>query len=413
MARSHKSNVLKTKIRSIGTARIIIWTVLGLVGAWFAAALAISGITRVKAPQAALAVMPNESTALASRADQLFFANPTSPPSEVELLALQALKGQAVNAKAMRVLGYYMDAKGDTRRAEKLLRMAAKLSRREPGAQLWLIEASARKGDVAQTLFHYDIALRTKPDTQTILFPRLVSAIEDREIRSALKKYIRAENGWAPDFLLFANANSKNLPVLVDLVIETDGLIDSERAKRQELQLLNRLISESYYADARRLFMHIRGAKPARMTNASFDVSDRDASFGPMGWQVLEDSDAGGGFIGKTNNSQIAFSLFANSSTTRPVASKLLYLKPGGYILSVRLANLDRGEGGFLRWQLRCPALEGGPVWTIDSINLSLRAELMVPANCPVQFLDLIASGGDGQTGLEATIASVAVSRAN
>jgi tetratricopeptide (TPR) repeat protein len=413
MARPKKSNTLLASLRSVGIARILILVVLGFVGAWFAAALAISGVARIKAPQAAILAVPNESTALAARADQIFFANPKSPPRAVELLARRAIENQPINAKALRILGYVADAKGDTATAEKYVRMAAKLSRREPGAQLWLIEASARKGDVAQTLVHYDIALRTKPDTQTILFPRLVNAIEDREIRTALEPYIRTQNGWAQQFLYFANANSKNLPALVDLIVETGGLVDEESAKSQELGLLGRLVSESYFADARRLYLQMPGAKPSRLASAAFDNSDRDARFGPMGWQLLEDPDAGGGFLGKTNDSQAMLSIYANSATTRPVATKLLYLKPGKYLFSARLANLDRGDGGFLRWQLRCPAIGGSPVWTIDSINASLRAELLVPTNCPEQFLDLIASGGKGQTGLEATIASVSLAPAN
>lgn len=410
MARSKKSNAFLSGIRSIGIGRIIILAAIGLVGAWFAAALAISGVARVKAPQTALTAIPSESTALASRADQLIFANPKNPPREAELLARKALENQAINAKALRVLGYVADAKGDTEAAEKYVRMAAKLSRREPGAQLWLIEASARKGDIAQTLIHYDIALRTKPDTQTILFPRLVNAIEDREIRTALKPYIRAENGWAAGFLYFANANSKNLPAMVDLIVEAGGMVDSQNAKSQELGLLSRLVAESFFADARRLYLQMPGAKPARLTSAAFDSSDRDSQFGPMGWQLLDDPDAGGGFSGKAGDRQTMLSIFANSATTRPVATKLLYLKPGNYLFSARLANLDRGDGGFLRWQLRCPAMPAAPIWTIDSINASLRAEVSVPANCPVQFLDLIASGGKGQTGLEATVASVSVS---
>lgn len=413
MARPKKTDSVLAAVRTAGIVRILILSIIGLVGAWFAAALAISGIARVKAPQAALMAMPNESAALASRADQIFFANPKNPPRAVEALARQALENQAINAKALRILGYIADAKGDTIRAGQYVHMAARLSRREPGAQLWLIEAAARKGDVAQTLIHYDIALRTKPDTQTILFPRLLNAIEDRAIRTALKPYIRAKNGWAASFLPFAIGNSKNLPILVDLIVETGGLVDAESAKNQELGLLSRLVAENHFADARRLFLQMPGAKPTRMASAAFDASDRDARFGPMGWQLIDDPDAGGGFTGKAGEQQTMLSLFANSATTRPVATKLLYLKPGNYLFAARLAHLDRGEGGFLRWQLRCPVAGGEPVWTIDSINASLRAAFAVPANCPVQFLDLVASGGKGQTGLEATIASASITRTN
>lgn len=409
MARAPKGAKIVLRLREIGLIRIALFSLAGIVGAWFALMLAVSGVTRIKAPQSALAFMPNESTALASRADQLFFLNPKNPPRAVRNMALRALKEQAIHAKSLRILGYASDARGDSAQAERLVRMAARLSRREPGAQLWLIEASARDGDVAQTLIHYDIALRTKPDTSTILFPRLLSAIDDKDIRTALQPYIRAQDNWALAFLNHANVNSKNLPALVDLIIETGGLADKESAKSQELDLLSRLVSESFFEDARRIYLHMLGAKPARLSSPAFDESDRDARFGPMGWRMIDDPDAGGGFTGSTGERQISLSIFANSATTRPVANKLLYLKPGKYLFTARLSNLDRGDGGFLRWQLRCPAFAAAPIWTIDSINKTLRATFSIPANCSVQFLDLIASGGKGQTGLEATVASVTI----
>ena len=409
MTGTSKGYVIMARLRNIGFVRIACCTLVGLVGAWFAMALAISGVTRIKAPQAALAFNSGDSTALASQADQLFFASPTNPPPEAAKLALKALEEQAINAKALRVLGYAADARGDSAEAERYMRMAVRLSRREPGAQLWLIESSARSGDVNQTLVHYDIALRTRPDTQTVLFPRLLSAIEDQNIRTALKPYIRANNGWAAGFLLFANSNSKNLPTLVDLVIETGGLANSETARRQKLELLSRLVAENFFNEARRLYLQMPGAKPGHLTNASFDTSDQDARFGPMGWQLIGDADAGGGFSSKAGKRQTSLSIFANSATTRPVASKLLYLKPGSYLFSARLSNLDHGDGGFLRWQLRCPAIPVAPIWTIDSIHASPQASFAIPANCPVQFLDLIASGGKGQAGLKATVASVTI----
>jgi hypothetical protein len=414
MARPKKANPVLVALRSVGVGRIITFSVLGLVGAWYATTLALSGVTRIKAPQSALTFVPSDSTALAARADLLFFANPERPPAAVRTLSLAALHEQAINPRAVRLLGYYADVQGDRAAAEKFIRTAQRLSRRDAATQLWLIEAEARENDTKQALVHYDIALRTKPDTQTILFPRLLNAIEDQEIRTALKPYIRAKNGWGGNFLFFANANSKNLPVLADLVVETGGLVDRESAKSQELGLLGRLVGEKYFADARRLFLQMPGAKPARMTSAAFDPSDRDSRFGTMGWQLIDDPDAGGGFTGKAGDKQVKLSLFANSGTTRPVATKLLYLRPGSYLFSARLANLDRGEGGFLRWQLRCPSdASGAPLWTIDSINASLRATFAVPANCPVQFLDLIASGGKGQTGLEATVAAVSLVRSD
>jgi tetratricopeptide (TPR) repeat protein len=410
MARSKKPSPTEGAARKIGIWRMVILAAFGLVGALGAFALAVSGVTRVKNPAAALALMPNEGTALATRADQLFFANPQKPPREARAMAAAALRQQAINPKALRLLGYYSDLQGDNAKASQYVLMAQKLSRREAGAQLWLIEAEAREGDAPQALVHYDIALRTKPDIQAILFPRLLSAIEDPAIRAELKPYIRAKDGWGGNFLFFANANSKNLPVLVDLIAETGGLADQEDAKNQALGLLQRLVNEQYFADARRLYLRMPGAKPARMTSAAFDRSDRDSSFGPMGWQMIDDPDAGGGFTGKNDDGPAMLSVFANSATTRPVASRLLYLKPGNYNFASQLASIDRGDGGFLRWQLRCLSDKGGPtIWTLDSINMTTKARLAIPDSCTVQLLSLIVSGGRGQTGLEATVSRVSI----
>jgi tetratricopeptide (TPR) repeat protein len=410
MANPKKRRLIASSVGKRGMIRIGLLSALGLAGAWFAFALAISGVTRIKNPQVALTFMPNESTALAARADQLYFASPEKPPKAAKTLAVAALRQQAINAKALRLLGYVADGQGDTAKAEALVRAAAALSRREVGAQLWLIEANARKDDTKQALFHYDIALRTKTDAQTLLFPRLLAAIEDREIRTGLKPYIRANRGWPANFIYYAIVNSKNLPVLVDLLVESGGLADQKIANSHELHLLARLVAEKYFADARRLYLQMDNAPAARLTSANFASSDRDARFGPMGWQMLEDPDAGGGFTGKSNERKISLSVFANPATTRPVASKLLYIRPGYYIFSSKLTSLDRGDGGFLRWLLRCPSEKTGKaVLTVDTISITVRQQFAIPADCPVQALDLVVSGGKGQTGLEAIIADVSI----
>jgi tetratricopeptide (TPR) repeat protein len=410
MAKPKMRAQLIKSISEVGLLRIGVLSLLGIAGAWFAFALAISGVTRSKSPSVALTFMPGESAALAARADQIFFASPDKPPKAARQLALSALRQQALNAKALRLLGYYADADGDRAKADALVRQAASLSRREAGAQLWLIEANAREGDTEKTLVHYDIVLRTKPDTQTLLFPRLLAAIEDQDIRTALKPYIRADRGWATGFFFYASGASKNLPALVDLVLESGGLPDKENAHSHEVDLLSRLVVGQYFADARRLYLQMDAAKASRLTSAAFDPSDRNGRFGPMGWQMLEDPDAGGGFSGAADEQRIAMAVFANSATTRRVATKLLYLPSGNYSFSTTLASIDRGDGGFLSWQLRCPAGETGRLlWTINSINATTRGAFAVPADCPVQALDLIVSGGKGQTGLEATVSGVSI----
>ncbi len=390
--------------------KIAVLSIIGLVASYYALAIAVSGITRSKMPETALQFLPSDSVALAARADRLFFAKPDNPPSDVRNLAVAALRNQAINPKALRLLGFFADAQGEDALAERYIRMASRLSRRDAPAQLWLIEASARRNDTRQTLAHYDVVLRTKPDNQAVLFPRLLSALDNREVRRELTPYIRSGTGWTDTFLFYADANSKDLPALVNLVVESKGLPKRKRAAMQYRELLNRLVTEQYFADARRLFLQMPGAIPSRLTEVRFDASDRDGRFGAMGWEIIDDPEAGGGFSGSTKDNIVSLAVFANPATTRPVARKLLYLKPGSYRFATRVASMERGEGGYLRWQLRCPIDEqGSPVWTLESSSRAASGNFTVSGNCPVQFLELILSGGQGQTGVEITIASVSV----
>lgn len=376
-------------------------------------ALAVSGIARSKAPATALRFIPFEATALASRADELFFANPTRPPEASFRLATKALEEQAINPKALRLLGYRADLRGDQSEADRLMQMSQRLSRRDAGAQLWLIEASARSGDIRKTLEHYDTALTTKPETSALLFPRLLGALDDPDVRGVIAPRLRKPKDWTTNFLEFSIASASDLTSIVRLIHQIGGVPVSPAQQKQQLLLLNRLVAANRFEDARTILRTMTKTADTQITDAGFKKSDLSGRLGVMGWQLYDDPSGGASFWESASGKAIELNVFANSATTKGVAGRLLYLKPGQYVFQARITSFDRGDGGFLRWQMRCPAAGGQVVWTSDSISASSRSTFSIPSNCAVQFLDLIASGGTGQTGLEATIDSVSISPIN
>jgi len=72
----------------------------------------------------------------------------------------------------------------------------------------------------------------------------------------------------------------------------------------------------------------------------------------------------------------------------------------------------DGGDVGVLL----CHGFPGAPgsmrPWADHLLQGSSRLSFVVPADCPVQFLDLLASGGEGQNGLDATVTQLALARA-
>jgi hypothetical protein len=405
VARNSKSKDSFSLFARIGVARLIMATMLALVGGWFAFTLAVAGATRIKNPQAALTFIPSDSTALAARADQLLLANPTKPPKAIGTLARNALLDQAINAKALRQLGYMAEARGNRAHAFKLVNMSEKLSRRDSYAQLWLIEYYAQANDTVKTLRHYDIALTAKPDVSALLYPRLNRAIEDPDIRAALFPYLKSERSWMSSFVGHAIASEADPAGIVALIVEANGLPKGEVSRAQELALLSKLASQKRFVEVRQIYAIIPGNKKELLTSPAFTNSDRDGKFGVMGWVIADDPNAGGGFIGKKVSGAPVLSLFTNPATTRVVASRLLFLSPGNYQFSTKLSRLERGDGGYLQFQLRC--LDGDvttPAWVMDVTSKSARGPVLVPTNCGAQSIDIVASGGQGQLGLEGIV---------
>ncbi len=187
-------------------------------------------------------------------------------------------------------------------------------------------------------------------------------------------------------------------------------MADAKAAQTQSLDLLHRLAAEQNFAQARRLYSTMAGAKPDLLVTTSIGIANRDGRFGPMDWQLTNDSDAGSGFAKKAGSDAAVLSVFANAATTRTVASKLLYLEPGSYRFAATLSKLSGGDGGFLSWRLRCPADDSSTTaWTINTAGSSTQTDFTINAACSVQILDLTVSGGKGRSALEATVETVAI----
>jgi hypothetical protein len=403
MARAKKVNPVLAALKRLGPIKVLLLSLVGLVGAGMALILAISGIARLGSPSVALAMLPNDGVALGAQADILIQGKPTNPPREVLALAMAALRNQAINPRAVRVLGFYTEVTGEFADAERLVRMAERLSRRESQGQMWLVEASARRNDTRQTLVHYDYALRVRPDNRQVLFPRLARAISDADIRTALKPYIRARNGWGEAFINYAIDENMYSPALASLMVESGGVANRKSNQILQVTLLGQLVNGGHYTDARRLYLSMAGSKEQRLSSVAFDGADRTGSHGPIGWQSFDNVDGSGGVRDETKT--LVMEVFASAANTLPVMRKLLFLKPGSYSFSATLSRLETDPGGYLRWQIRCmQGTQGVTVWTVDGVEKNIRSNFSIAENCPVQLVEIIASGGQGQAGIDATI---------
>ncbi len=399
----------RAALARLALPRILLVAALGVIAAGLSLALTASTLVRRGNPELAARMMPIDSLAVGGWAERLLMQKPLNPTPETGELARSALRLQALNPTALRVLGFVAAARGDERTGRALILQAQHQSRRDAPSQFWLIEDAVQRGDIRTALVHYDIVLRNKPSSHNVLFPILLNTLSDPAIREALGHYIGTDEIWAPQFASYALANSKDLRSLVALTVESGGLKNRQMAHEQAVGLIARLVAENRFADARRIYLTIPGATPLRLVDPGFDKADMDTRYGAIGWQTKAQADASSGLV-LDDAGKPSLLLSANALTTTNIATKLLYLTPGRYRIGIVLSKFEGGDGAAVGTQIRCPAQTGDqPVWSQRVSARMISGDFVLPAGCDAQYLDIVVSGGSSGSMLDAVIRSVAI----
>jgi len=159
--------------------RIAIAAVAAIGLSWLTVAVSAANALRQVRPDLAHRIMPFDARANAGLAEQasVRMAQDRAARATAAGLAREALSRDVTVVAAWRTLGLELETEGRRGDAERLIRFAERLSRRDLPTQLWLIEANVARNDIEGALAHYNIALRTSQAAADVLFPILVQAI--------------------------------------------------------------------------------------------------------------------------------------------------------------------------------------------------------------------------------------------
>lgn len=366
------------------------------------------------APQAVLAIDGSNAKALARQADQRLAAPKRAGVRQAAALASESIRSQAINPQALRILGLALALDGKQARAQHLMRLSERLSRRNLGVHLWEIEKAVAANDVRGALRHYDLALRTSKTARSLLLERLVGALSEPEIRAELVPYVRTTTTWLPLFLSHAAANRANGPALAQLAQRAGGLPDGEVYQRFEIAILGYLIDAGQFTKAQDFYQTWRDVRPALLTSPTISPDSASSRYAPVGWHLRSEPSYGASFIGggrpDRQGSGMAIEAFAEPGFGGVVASKPLLLAPGRYALTFAFGEVTLPQGAYFGWALRCIGQAGGFTIAIHKGQLAVAAQrstvlpVEIPANCPGQWLDLDARGGSGTANLVVTV---------
>lgn len=395
---------------------VAIFSVTGYL-AWLSFIHAVANITWQQNPDMALRFLPDHPLALSRKADEMF-AEKQDPATlaKVEAMAKQSLRGGALNPVAIRLLGYVADVRGDQKRARELMLLSQKVSRRDFGTQLWLIEDAVARGDKKQALYHYDIALRTTPSSFPILLPTLVGALDDPDVRAGLAPYVRQKPEWLVNFLSEAINTMDNPANLAETLIRSGGLPDREDYRNLSNALLVQLASKNRFAAFRQYYLSLKDNQGSTFETASLSKNTVNLQYPAAGWQLVDSAAIGGAFSQAGKDGRHSLAAFAGSGERGELMRKYLFLKPGDYSFAARYSAQETAPDSEVRWDLQCLSAAGNVAkWFVATPvrqgSFSSTQDFSIGADCPNQVLAFQVAGGSGQLGAEFTLRSVDVRR--
>jgi hypothetical protein len=309
----------------------------------------------------------------------------------VGALAEQALRRDPTNVDAVRTLALVRYLQNRPREAASLFRYSDRLSRRDLGTRLWLIEDRVRADDVVGALRHFDLALRTSPQAAEILMPVLVSAVQEPHIARGVRALLNADPPWRQAFFEPLVHTSRSRATAVYLMagrLNAGNTADRFLAKAA----FSRFLRENDPAQAWALYDSIRGVSPAARAAAIRDGGfDQAGDLPPFDWMLTADSDLAGLRQGRPDAANnVALFIFSEGQRAGDVARQLLRLPPGRYVFRARSGSLPRSAPAQPSVRLECAG--GSALFTRTFRALGSGLAFAVPAGCAAQWL-VIAGG--------------------
>lgn len=364
-------------------------------------------------PLRAHALAPSDGMIAAYRAEQEFSQRSDSAAgSTATRLARQALIAEPTAVKALTVLGFQAELRGDAAARDRIFRYSTWLSRRDLRSQVWAIEEAVTRGDIAGALHHYDIALRTSTEAQAMLFPVLTSALREPRVRLALMTVLAAKPAWTQAFVTFAATSGIEPRAVVRMFL--DGRrIGLPVDNNFRASLVNALLAKGETSEAWAYYTTFRGAADRRRSRDPLFALAADARAG-FDWTPGGEPGVSAAILQSSRDrGRVDFALPASAGGV--IVRQTQLLPAGAYRLSGRTTGIQQPERSLPYWVLTCAdGRELGRIVVPNSsqANGVFEGRFTVPQGCPVQTLSLVARASDEIGGVSGQIEQAALTPA-
>ena len=384
--------------------------------AWAAWSNALGNVTMLRQPEFALGAVGLGDYPAARLAETKMIRSPRRfNPQTLAALARSSLKAQAINSTALRLLAVEPKSNDGVKKSAALLFLSSRVSRRDVGTQLALVEFYVSKEDARHTIYHYDSAMRVSNEVEPVLFPILADALEGSNIQQALALSIKSSPRWLPSFIGYVVGRSKNSTGLANAIMLAGGLPKQPEAYRSlETQILGALASAKEFTMLRSYFLSLSGADSGIFQIGEFTSNNTDGRFLPLTWQTFGSSMVSVRFESEDHSHQKKLDVEISADERAIAARKLLFLSAGQRRVSINYEFLDRGKDASAMLTLECldaPATQ--VIWQMDLRAVSgvqrKSGVSSIPEKCVAQYLAVNVAGGSANDGMRLLVTGISI----
>ncbi|RYE94091.1 MAG: hypothetical protein EOO78_26040, partial [Oxalobacteraceae bacterium] len=314
------------------------------------------------------------------------------PPARLAQVRAAAARAP-LDAQAYLVLGHQQLLDGRPRQAEATLEAGRRLDPRDRVIHLLLLDRYLRTRRYADATAEFAVLSRLVGPAQMEIATALAQMSRAPETRDAARRTLQADPRLEGG-VLATLAKSKD--VAAATVFDLASPAARRRAGDQKSWgpvLVNRLVTQGQYAQARAIWQRIHGLNPTQASALLYDVELQGLPGSPpFNWTLTA------GSLGAADIRAGTLSVAYYGRDSGELASQLLVLRPGSYRFRFAVEG-KTSTGATLYWSLRCANDNKiKPMHAVVKGEGPLRALVVgftVPASCPAQRLMLMGEAGE------------------
>lgn len=312
--------------------------------------------------------------------------------AEVRRVATRA----PLSADPFLIEGAIAESEGRGAVAERLLLEARNRDPRSRGTRYLLAERFLRTGRIAEGLTEMKVLVQLHESGAT-MGPALVAFAQSPGAAPQLRSFFAANPQTEASVLAVLAGDARNADLVLSLATNRRNPDPDWRAV-----LLTVLANSGQYRRAYDLWRDFSSlAGRPLLFNPAFGKS---AALAPFNWVYPQSGD---GLAEPDGRGGLRILYYGRARAV--LASQLLMLKPGPYVLGMRVDRVD-GPDGAMRWTLRC-AVDGKAISEVPVANGRVKGTFQVPSDCSAQWLELVGEPRDVEQSSELTISELRLAR--